>query len=386
MPLRPPSALFLLAVLPLTACPQGGFTLPGTTSTGSESSTDAPTGTTTPGACGDAVCDAGEPESCPEDCVSCGDGLVDGGEQCDDGPDNDDGYSAEKHCNASCDGFAPHCGDDVCRAGDEDPAKCPMDCVAPVCGNGVTEAGEQCDAGVKGNPTHSADCDDDCTKPMCGDGNVNPMTDEQCDDGNIADTDACLNSCEPAACGDGVVHEGVEACDDGNDVETDACDADCAVIEHRRVFVTSMFFQADLGGVAGADNTCRMLGGSMNYKAWLSNTNVGPVHRFDTTFKGIYNLTDGEIVAHGWADLVDGELAHRIDQTETGATVPMKPVWSNTTPAGEPLGSLHCVNWTGALLDMDGSVGRSDAINDQWTEAEDIACVADAHLYCFEDP
>ena len=32
----------------------------------------------------------------------------------------------------------------------------------------------------------------------------------------------CLNTCQVASCGDGVVHQGQESCDDGNRVDTDA--------------------------------------------------------------------------------------------------------------------------------------------------------------------
>ena len=32
----------------------------------------------------------------------------------------------------------------------------------------------------------------------------------------------------PARCGDGVVYEGVEACDDGNGAQTDACLTSCS--------------------------------------------------------------------------------------------------------------------------------------------------------------
>ena len=34
---------------------------------------------------------------------------------------------------------------------------------------------------------------------------------EECDDGNQANGDACLNVCQNAACGDGFVHEGFES-------------------------------------------------------------------------------------------------------------------------------------------------------------------------------
>ncbi len=92
----------------------------------------------------------------------------------------------------------------------------------PVCGNGVVEAGEDCD---DGNAANDDTCLDTCELASCGDGFVGPG--EGCDDGNQVDDDTCSNDCVPAACGDGVVQEG-ELCDDGNDIETDDCLSNCA--------------------------------------------------------------------------------------------------------------------------------------------------------------
>ena len=63
--------------------------------------------------------------------------------------------------------------------------------------------------------------------PICGNGR--PEAGEQCDDGNRSDGDACTNSCESAACGDGLVFAGVEACDDGNTTDGDGCSPSCAI-------------------------------------------------------------------------------------------------------------------------------------------------------------
>ena len=52
---------------------------------------------------------------------------------------------------------------------------------------------------------------------------------EACDDGNEVQTDACLNNCAAAACGDGIVQVNVEACDDGNNNNDDECTNDCVV-------------------------------------------------------------------------------------------------------------------------------------------------------------
>jgi MYXO-CTERM domain-containing protein len=40
-------------------------------------------------------------------------------------------------------------------------------------------------------------------------------------------TDACLNSCDAAICGDGFLWDGMETCDDGDTTPGDGCDAAC---------------------------------------------------------------------------------------------------------------------------------------------------------------
>jgi cysteine-rich repeat protein len=61
--------------------------------------------------------------------------------------------------------------------------------------------------------------------PRCGDSVL--QDGEDCDDGNANEFDDCRNSCEFAACGDGVIHAGEEQCDDGNEINGDACRNDC---------------------------------------------------------------------------------------------------------------------------------------------------------------
>ena len=60
---------------------------------------------------------------------------------------------------------------------------------------------------------------------VCGDGQLDPG--EGCDDGNQVDGDACLSSCQPASCGDGVLWVGEEACDAGPANHPSAPDAPC---------------------------------------------------------------------------------------------------------------------------------------------------------------
>ena len=65
------------------------------------------------------------------------------------------------------------------------------------------------------------------TPPACGNGVLDDG--EECDDGNLSNEDACLNTCMMARCGDGFVREDVEACDDGNTRDGDGCSSQCVV-------------------------------------------------------------------------------------------------------------------------------------------------------------
>jgi cysteine-rich repeat protein len=89
----------------------------------------------------------------------CGNGVLDPGEQCDDGN------------NISGDG-------------------CEADCTNPVCGNRIVDPGERCD---DGNNINGDGCEADCTNPVCGNGIIDPG--EQCDDGNTSSGDGCGGTC-----------------------------------------------------------------------------------------------------------------------------------------------------------------------------------------------
>ncbi len=113
-------------------------------------------------ACGLASCLA-RPIGVSQPVGSCGDGVVDPGEQCDDGPENSDSL----------------------------PGACRSDCSLPSCGDGVVDPGEQCDDGAR-NGSRGSDCTETCSLAgSCGDGMVQPP--EECDDGTPGDRyDGCL--------------------------------------------------------------------------------------------------------------------------------------------------------------------------------------------------
>jgi cysteine-rich repeat protein len=100
---------------------------------------------------------------------TCGDGVRQAGEQCDDG-NTDDG--------------------DACTNG----------CKSAKCGDGAVQTGvEQCD---DGNKFPDDACKNDCTLPVCGDGIIASGV-EDCDDGNTVASDGCGADCklESVTCG-----------------------------------------------------------------------------------------------------------------------------------------------------------------------------------------
>ena len=166
--------------------------------------------------------------ACPscgsESSGSCGDGVRQGSEQCDDGNTLDtDGCLATCRLNVCGDGFLWTAKEECDDGNAVDYDGCRNDCRLPRCGDGVVQAGEQCD---DGNLDDSDPCTADCQPASCGDGVV-WVGHEECDDGNADDSDGCLSSCAAATCGDGVVWAGHEECDDGNADNSDACPDTC---------------------------------------------------------------------------------------------------------------------------------------------------------------
>ncbi len=265
--------------------------------------------------CGNSViegveeCDDGNTtagDGCDASCVSesvCGDGTVEGAEVCDDG-----NTVASDGCDATC--AAVETGyvclqdttpmDNICDTGGAGS-------VVPVCGDGIVIGGEVCD---DGNTASNDGCDATCAAvetgyvclqdttpmdnicdtggagsvvPLCGDGMV--IGGEVCDDGNTVANDGCDATCAAVetgyvclqdttpmdnicdtggagsvvpVCGDGIVI-GTEVCDDGNTVASDGCDATCAAVETGYVCLqdtTPMDNICDTGGAGSVVPVC----------------------------------------------------------------------------------------------------------------------------------
>jgi len=310
----------------------------------SSSSSDASSSTGTPPPCDDdPACGPGEDVfNCPAQCNTCGDAVIVPPELCDNGLNQDPPYSPT----------APN------------PDACAPGCVlVEFCGDNILNGPEPCDS-----TEQTATCEADCRTPTCGDGTLNTLAGE--------------------------------ACDDFNTLPGDGCSSDCRV--ERRVFATSAAYEGDLrfaidnpdmlAGIPLADARCNALaiaaGLPPTFKAWLSDSLTSPSTRFDTSFSGLFRLLspDFPVVADGWLDLTDGQLAHPIDADETGALVVLQPnVLTNTAPDGSSASNQHCSAWT--LNDNSSTtIGQSSASDSTWTNLGESFCSNAYRLYCFEDP
>jgi cysteine-rich repeat protein len=125
-------------------------------------------------------------------------------------------------CGATCGDSVVQAGEDCDDGNDSNDDACPTTCQSHRCGDGVTrgdlepddEHYENCD---DANSNAFDGCDNRCRR--CGDGVLSLA--EGCDDGNQIEDDGCTE-CSLDSCGNGQVDEG-EECDDANDNRNDAC-------------------------------------------------------------------------------------------------------------------------------------------------------------------
>ena len=192
----------------------------------------------------DPTTDTGDESSTGPAPAVCGDGSVDGDEQCDDANDND-GDACTNACTLAV------CGDGVTGPGEScddgnqvDDDDCTNACGPASCGDAKIQTGEECD---DGNPDDTDACISSCKLAICGDGFVQADT-EACDDANADDTDACLVGCKLATCGDGFVQAGVEDCDDANMSDLDACTAMCKTSACDDAILSGDETDVDCGG------------------------------------------------------------------------------------------------------------------------------------------
>ena len=97
----------------------------------------------------------------------------------------------------------------------------------PTCGDGLQDPGEACDDGERNSNT--AACTLACARNICGDGLILAGEEDCDAGPGNADDAACTSTCTAARCGDGLLLAGKEQCDDTvNDGSYNSCTPDCS--------------------------------------------------------------------------------------------------------------------------------------------------------------
>ena len=155
------------------------------------------------------------------------------------------------------------------------------------------------------------------------------------------------------------------------------------------VFVTKAAFQGNFGGLAGADERCeaaaRRAGLPGHFRAWLSTADQPAGAR--VAQKDVpYVMPGGIQVADDYRDLTDGHLAHPIDRTEYGETVPSPFLARTATTADGRALTPTCSDWTSRRRYDGGAWGATDATSAAWSRTGVFPGRCDylAHLYCLE--
>ena len=283
------------------------------------------------------------------------------------------------------------------------------------CGNALLDPGEECDYGE--DNSNVGGCTLSCTKATCGDGFVWEGVEacDFGEGNNKKDYGGCTEDCEWAAkCGDGNLDVGFEECDLGDQNGTGtsvdgeaACTMGCRW-HGRIVFVTSEAYSGALGGVAGADLKCTSLAiaagltepGGVKFRAWLSDSTSSPLTRFTQIDDAgrPYVLLDGRVLAETFAELVTFGPRTGISLTEQGEVLFEQYVWTNTSAFGEVFSAAnHCAGWTSDAFELKARFGLNALALEQgplwdnwrdersWTSYITDFCNFLWRLYCFED-
>jgi len=314
-------------------------------------------------------------------------------------------------------------------SGCTDPTQCPgVDttcrsriCDGDVCGVDFATAGVPCtenDGSLCDGAGNCVEClgnehcvDEPCINNVCG--------------ATLADGDPCTRS---AACLSGHCVDGV-CCDLACDGACEACvasktcgqDGTCAPVTAGTdpdaectapnvcfagscqsgtvVFTTSINYNGNFGGLAGADAICQThatmacLPGT--YMAWLSTSQHTPSIRFNHSSVP-YRRVDGVQIAQNWNDLIDGQLDAPLDKDELGnAPNPSMSlgqcqtdlVYSGTNADGTAQGTadIRCSDWTSSSTD--GTWGRFTVTTGNWSHyctGGGGTCSRKSPIYCFQ--
>jgi cysteine-rich repeat protein len=195
-------------------------------------------------------------------------------------------------------------------------------------------------------------------------GNKTMEAGEECDDGNQDNTDACLNNCRLAYCGDGHVQKGVEECDDGNQDNNDGCSITCRsqAFQANSVTVGDQRFPAV---AARSDGTVLVVWQDASAVGDDSSGTTVRLRRFDVSGKAL-DATEKVVPTTTTDDQRDPDIA--IDSQDRALVV-----WTDWSKTG---GDSQETGVRGRVVDKAGSFGGQDFLVNSTTAGPQSAPAA----------
>ncbi len=304
----------------------------------------------------------------------CGNGITEGGEECDDGNMiNGDGCSET----------------------------CLSDVQAVVCGDGIKDPDEECDEGPQNS--NSGACTAQCTLAKCGDGLLQDGV-ELCDAGkDNSNNGACTLECKKAFCGDGLVHALVETCDAGasNGKILGGCNTECTANISDillAIKVAPEVITADMNGnlgVAGADNLCQKHFGA-NYKALVADgfdrvssvtalTGDGQKDWVLAAHRGYANAKNELVFITGKESLLGVRFKVQVPLLKPIAQAVLAPAWTGINKSWQ-VSESTCKQWVSVDLDQSGAYGNPLVVDGTFIGVGTKVCTNKLSLYCVQQP
>lgn len=354
---------------------QGGVLTGTVTATGSEGgAVSVPTADWAPGKPLTATQDLGDGQPAKTLIDTCADGLRGDGET-----DVDCGGV----CAAKC-AFGKGCAADADCASKVCNTTANV-CVVDRCANGVND-GDEVDVDCGGSCLPCATgktcrVATNCASLACH-ATRNVCVASRCEDGAKNDLETDID-CGGDSCGKCGVGKG---CAVAGDCASGICTGlTCAEKPDRIVFVSSVPYNGNLGGLAGADAKCQTLATAAGlygtYKAFLSDgANTAASRLSRGTAK--YVRTDDVVVANDAASFFSDSHLAAIERDESAAVLSNAEAWTGTVGAGTGTGG--CANWTSAQAATTASCGISSRSDAGWARVYSQACDRAIRLYCVQ--
>jgi hypothetical protein len=163
----------------------------------------------------------------------------------------------------------------------------------------------------------------------------------------------------------------------------------------KTVFITSLTYDSNLGGLKGADEKCQAEADDPTsvvpagtYRAWLSDGTNSPNTRFIRSSHP-YLLPNGKKIAENYDDLIDGSILTSINLGPNGKPSGYQAYWTGTNPDGTTASDDDyngvCGGWAVPPPAMRwGMTGHTSKKSTLWTTEHGYPCRRTLKLACFQ--